>query len=166
MPFAEHESTLRHAIVEVAEASFFAFTGPLDAAGFAAMAGPPGASADRGGAAWYAMTVGFSGDLHGAIDVAVPETLAASLVGGFLGLDPSEPAAPDALRDGMGELANMICGTWLTRACRDGHFDLSPPAVTRVQGTPPYDAASRAAPDVDVYMLVNELPLRVLVRAA
>jgi hypothetical protein len=153
VPFAEHENALREAVVDVAESSFFAFAAPLDPGAFAALA--------AGASAWYATTVAFTGDLHGAIEVVVPEGLAASLVGGFLGADPGEPVEPDALRDGMGELANMICGTWLTRARRDGRFTLSPPGVSRCEAAP---AAGGAGEDAAVHVSVNDLPLRVVVR--
>lgn len=163
MLFADVDQTLRDAIVEVAEASFFAFTGPLDAQGFASLAAAPGGDPAHPVAPWFSTRVAFTGDRHGAIEVVVPEALAVSLVGGFLGIDPTEPIEPDALLDGMGELANMICGTWLTRTCRDGRFDLSPPAVATRQGAPSIAPIGQAAPEAAVHMAVNDLPLRVAV---
>jgi hypothetical protein len=47
----------------------------------------------------------------------------------------------------------MVCGTWLTRECRQRRFDLQPPVVRDVKG------ADRGE-DGGQPMLINEQPVR------
>ena len=110
-----------------------------------------------GDAAWLVATVPFrEGDATGVLSCSLPEDLARKLLDAFTGRDPREPQpSGDAVFDLVGELSNMICGTWLTtmataiRASRSaGPRSKSPPRrPTRTA------AAARVA--------VNDLPLLV-----
>jgi CheY-specific phosphatase CheX len=71
----------------------------------------------------------------------------------------------DQTFDGIGEFANIICGSWLTELGRNQAFDVGTPAVTRVP------AGWNALADVNNkerrhLVCINELPMRILVRSA
>jgi hypothetical protein len=52
--------------------------------------------------------------------------LAERLFDAFSGRDPEEPAPPIAeIHDLVGEFANMICGSWLTRAANERTFAIA-----------------------------------------
>jgi hypothetical protein len=56
--------------------------------------------------------------------------LAERLFDAFSGRDPEDPAAPlGEIHDLVGEFANMIGGSWLTRTANDRTFALSRPLV-------------------------------------
>ena len=131
----EHHESVREALVEVAENSFFAFVDPVEAENAAELlAMAPG---------WLQATVVFEGAFGGAMDIALAEPLAVELFTSFLGLEPD--AVPDdvPLFDLVGELGNMVCGSWLTRSCQRRRFDLQHPAVVRLSGAD----APQATPD-------------------
>jgi hypothetical protein len=119
----EHRGSLAAALDEVAAGSFFACVEPLDPAAFA-----DAAVTERD---WISVLVRFDGAFGGELSVALPGPLASELHAAFLGRDPGETPADDALFDLVGELGNMICGRWLTRACGRRRFELREPAVAR-----------------------------------
>jgi hypothetical protein len=142
------------AIAAVAERSFFAAVEPCDRQRFDELAASAGA--------WLIARVHFrEGDLAGILSCTLPHDLARSLLDAFTGRDPRDPEPDsDALFDLVGELSNMICGTWLTRTATDQTFTLSRPIVeaapARPQVTKP---GNRAA----ALIAVNDLPLAVSV---
>ena len=140
------------AIASVAERSFFADVQTCDRARFEEQAGT---------GAWLVATVHFrEGACAGMLSCTVPNDLARTLLDAFTGRDPRDPD-PDreALFDLVGELSNMICGTWLTRMATAQAFTLSRPVVQVVSGRP-----SISAPDATL-VAVNDLPLAVSVRS-
>ena len=56
--------------------------------------------------------------------------------------------------DSTGEFANMVCGTWLTRACARRRFDLQPPVVSVVPG------ASASTGEDEELLLINDWPVK------
>ena len=71
---------------------------------------------DGGDSDRQSVTVRFSGDMHGALVVAVTDDVLRSVVENMLGDDdPSNETA----RDGLGELANVICGNLLPMIAGD-----------------------------------------------
>lgn len=138
------------AIALVAEKSFFAEAEPCDRARFDELACA---------SAWLVATVHFrEGACAGALTCTVPHDLARTLLDAFTGRDPLD-AEPDreALFDLVGELSNMICGTWLTRMATAQAFTLSRPVVQMVSGRP-----SLHSEDATL-VAVNDLPLAVSV---
>jgi len=139
------------AIASVAEKSFYAEAEPCDRARFEQL---------DGGGDWLVATVHFrEGTCAGALTCTVPHSLARTLLDAFTGRDPLDPE-PDreALFDLVGELSNMICGTWLTRLAMTQAFTLSRPVVEAAPRRPPL-------PDEDAMLVtVNDLPLAVSVR--
>jgi len=138
------------AIASVAEKSFFAEAEPCDRARFEAL---------EAASAWLVATVHFrEGACAGALTCTVPHDLARTLLDAFTGRDPLDPE-PDreALFDLVGELSNMICGTWLTRMATAQAFTLSRPVVEMVSGRPALKLAGATL------VSVNDLPLAVSV---
>lgn len=58
--------------------------------------------------------VGFVGAMNGVINLYLEEDLAMRLTGSFLGMTEEEVAAegPEVIHDALGEMANMIVGTF------------------------------------------------------
>jgi hypothetical protein len=140
------------AITSVAERSFFADVQPCDRARFEDLAAA---------GAWLVARVDFrEGACAGTLSCTVPNDLARTLLDAFTGRDPRDPD-PDreALFDLVGELSNMICGTWLTRMATAQAFTLSRPVVQTVSGRPTLGSG-----EVTV-VAVNDLPLAVSVRS-
>ena len=148
----EAASAVVGAIATVAERSFFADVELCDVRRFDDLS--------TGTASWLVATVHFrEGDALGILSCSLPEELARNLLDAFTGRDPLEPEPDEeALFDLVGELSNMICGTWLTRmATEDQSFTLSRPTV---------HAAARPGAAVPgtgpaAFVAVNDLPLSV-----
>ena len=68
--------------------------------------------------------------------------------------------------DGVGEFANMVCGAWLSRLSDNCLFELRVPAVTRMTAgwTPLSDSNGREGL-ICRMVTINELPMRILIRA-
>ena len=124
------------AVETVAERSFFAVVDRCPAQVLSNLAGTV--------PHWMIATVRFEdGALHGWMSCLVPEPLAHELFDGFSGRDPSESAPGERdLYDLVGEFANMVCGTWLSRCVSDRAFRLAPPLVARI-GAPALDGTGR-----------------------
>jgi putative nucleotidyltransferase with HDIG domain len=149
---AEYGDTLVAAATEVAENSLFAFTNACDEAAFEAVAAP-----SSGGDGWLRANIEFSGPMIGRFELSVSEPLARHLGAAFAGSESGDDLSDDDLVDFTGEFANMICGTWLTRACRRESFTLSPPRVERRAPKParPADATTQ-----QFYLAIDEAPIR------
>jgi hypothetical protein len=114
----DSEAALVAAVGDVAERSFFAFAEACEAGRFAELV----EGTDR----WYSATVAFEeGGFDGSVRCLVPEDVAALMFDSFTGRGFDEPEPPSAhVCDLMGELANMVCGAWLTRAASHQIFNL------------------------------------------
>jgi CheY-specific phosphatase CheX len=130
----EHHDSVREALVEVAENSFFAFVDPVEAEVAAELL----AIAPR----WIQATVAFEGAFGGSMEIALAEPLAIELFVSFLGLEPGEVPDDTRLFDLVGEFCNMVCGSWLTRSCQRRSFDLRHPEVVRLPVAEGPEAAS------------------------
>ncbi|MBL8238421.1 MAG: chemotaxis protein CheX [Bryobacterales bacterium] len=75
--------------------------------------------------------VRFSGDQCGEFRMEVDDLAAGSMAGSFLGTDPVTAPSREEIDQVMGELANMICGAFLSRYEKEGLFALSSPEVLR-----------------------------------
>jgi len=140
------------AVVAVAERSFFADVQSCDRGRFDDLA----AAIDD---SWLVAMVHFrEGDFAGALSCSLPQDLARNLLDAFTGRDPQEPD-PDreALFDLVGELSNMICGTWLTRMAMAQTFTLSRPVVEFTRSRP------AVGEDTVAMMAINDWPLLVSV---
>ena len=116
---------LTDAVIAVAERSFFAWAEPAGEAG-----------AVPADSVWHKASVSFDGDFRGRTTFSVPPSLADELFRCFLGLGPDDPVDEAALRDLLGEFANMSCGSWLTGVQGRRCFTLASPEVESNVGAP------------------------------
>jgi len=148
------EAAMRSAVDDVAERSFFVMADACDDARFDEMAASH--------ANWLTAVVRFDeGSCVGEVSCTLPASLAASLFGAFSGRDPDDPApGADELVDLVGELANMVCGSWLTRAANHQTFTLCAPKVTSWSG----GWACAPAAERGLTLSIDELPFVIGVR--
>jgi len=138
----------------VAENSLFAFADASDQAAFDSTA-----CTDDTAGGWLNARVCFAGPVDGQLTLILPGKLARSLCVAFAGADTADEVAERDLVDFTGELANMVCGTWLTRTCQHDAFTLMPPLV-RFGG--PGRHARRNTGDDDparVYLAIDDTPI-------
>ena len=106
---------LHEAVEDVLEKMFFAEAAPMDAE-----TGPP--------EELVAARVDFEGSPSGRLNLRITVPAARALAADFLGEEASD-LSPDATAEVIGELANMICGSLLSRVESDTAFRLSAPVV-------------------------------------
>ena len=85
---------------------------------------PPGKSPEK---PMICAALSFSGSLNGALHIAVPVDVAVTLAGDFSGCDA--PQETDAIGYTVCELANMICGSALSKFEPDAHVVLTAPEL-------------------------------------
>lgn len=130
------------AVVRVAERSLYAFAEPVSPAIMPL-------TVDGG---WYDASVSFAGPFSGTMSMAVPVVLARQICAAFLG--DSDVDDETAIRDLVGEFANMTCGTWLTAVNEAGCFDLTHPEVSPATSLDPRELA----------FVINEMPVMLSAR--
>jgi len=151
---------LQTALIEVSENAYFVFVEPADDAQFADSVG---LVKD----AWLKVSVAFEGSFAGTVEIVLPEPLGMWLVTSLLGMQGHETLGELQEFDGVGEFANMVCGAWLSRLSDDCLFELRVPAVTRMTaGWNPIVETQGRQELVCRMVTINELPMRVLIRAA
>ena len=94
----------------------------------------------------------FSGEWCGTFELQTPLSSARTLTEGFIGtLDPAE-VEDEKTAEVICELANMVCGSTLTRLAGDKVFDLSSPHLMnlphRLPVAAPKDATATRALDL------------------
>jgi hypothetical protein len=146
------ETALVTAVCEVAERSFFAYAEPCDAGRFAELC--------EGTERWYSAGIEFDeGDWKGTLRCLVPDDAALAMFDAFSGRGFDEPApVPELVSDLMGELANMVCGAWLTRAASHQTFSLRTMPVVMSAACAPVNG------ETWVTIAVNDRPVAVAVR--
>ena len=78
-------------------------------------------------------TVCFSGQRSGVHGISASTKFCTELAENVLGLDPDDKILANDVSDALEELANIVCGHFLTTAFGEGPvFNLSPPSVSRV----------------------------------
>jgi len=151
--FREHREVLQESLVAVAQESFFSFAEPCDTERFGEAVSSAEADASGSVLRWLRACVEFEGAFAGRVSVTMPHALAVELMMAIAGLAPEDEIAEGHVIDSTGEFANMVCGTWLTKAAVHRKFNLRPPAVTSV-GAP----VERAA-DGEELVLINDRPV-------
>ncbi|MEI6669808.1 MAG: chemotaxis protein CheX [Acidobacteriota bacterium] len=161
--FAEHRPALQEALVNVSQESFFAFAELCGIDRFGDALAAVEAQSEGAAKRWLRSRVDFDGAFAGTVELTLPHALATELLMSFTGLTPEDGLTDVHVYDGIGEFANMVCGTWLTHACAHRRFDLQPPVVTAVAAP-----VTRAADGQEELVLVNDQPvsLRVEFRAS
>ena len=118
----EESSQLDEAVAYVAEEGFFASVEPIGQVEWEALC------TDHD--TWLESSVRFHGPLGGALRCRLPLALARELVSAFLGMETGELPPNDPLvQDLTGELANMVCGRWLTDVAPRALFSIARPTV-------------------------------------
>ena len=160
------QDALQSAVIEVCENAYFVFVEPCDAPQFSALVEQVRAEKGRGPSGrWLNASVAFHGASTGEVEVVLPERLGTWLVVSLLGLPPDAVLKDNQLLDGVGEFANMVCGAWLSRLSDDCLFELRVPAVTRMTaGWTPLSDSDRWGL-ICRMVTINELPMRILIRA-
>ena len=108
------ETALAESVREVLEKMFF-----VDLAD-----SPSGESLTSG----FAAELSFDGDPPGSFGLALDQVAARSATGDFLGNDSAD-LSEEQLKEVVCELANMICGSVLSRIESSATFRLSKPAI-------------------------------------
>jgi CheY-specific phosphatase CheX len=85
-------------------------------------AGSPAAPNDS----WMESRLEFMGESRGSFGLCMTRATAAVIAGNFLG-QPSEEFSAEQIEEVLCELSNMICGSFLSRFCKDAIFDLTHP---------------------------------------
>jgi CheY-specific phosphatase CheX len=136
LPDAERERII-DAVTRVAERSLFAFAEEIPVELMPA-------SIDGG---WHVASLQFAGPFSGRMSLAVPAVLGRQICDACIG---DEPADLSAVRDLVGEFANMTCGTWLTTRQEESCFDVTHPEVVDADHVPACDMA----------FAINDLPVK------
>jgi CheY-specific phosphatase CheX len=157
---------LLEALTHVAESSLFAFCDACPADAFVDLLATRSALVAGAPPLWLRAVTHFRGHSCGWVELTLPIPLAEELCAAFAGGEESLAERDGAARDFVGELANMLCGLWLTRTARQYLFDIAPPSVTTVT-----DAHVTEAMDDDQGVLcqcatVNDAPVLLRVRTA
>jgi hypothetical protein len=117
MPDSEWNGMLAAAAAEVLETMFFSSVyGPAQPGPY-----PP--------APRVAARVGFEGTPSGVLTLGVSEAAMRGLAGNFLASDEDGPLPLPQVAGVACELANMICGSLLSRVKAERHFRLSSPEL-------------------------------------
>jgi len=147
---------LNGALADVAERSFFAMAEPCERGAFDELA----AAVSQ----WHVSIVSFRGELSGTMSCAIPAALGTQFYDAFTGRADDEPAPTASLMaDLIGELANMVCGAWLTRVAQAQPFVLGQPKVVDMpEGWRPWTASS--AHEFEVAASIDGQPVIILVR--
>jgi CheY-specific phosphatase CheX len=153
-PIADYHEALLAAVTGVAENSLFAFVDASDQATFEAATIAPGAD---GGNDWLSAGIDFKGPIAGRFELTLSEALARHLCASFAGAETADEIGESDLLDFTGELANMMCGAWLTRAARHDAFSLMPPQVMR--GRPGLATAGSESPE-RFYLSIDDAAIR------
>ena len=156
-PAIDATDALRDAVVAVTEKSFFSYADICGPGQFAERAAELGDTP-----AWLHAAVPFSGAMNGAIEIEVPEELAQRLLASFTGRLPDDDESLGLhVVDSVGELANMICGCWLTQYSPSTPVDLSPPRVVRRVGVLDRPPVTAGATLDHVCAYIDDWPVRV-----
>lgn len=92
---------------------------------FADVMGPPQNPVIEPG---FWATLGFKGEISGTFSLSLSKDTARKLAANFFGEEESD-VSEEAVADMVGEMANMVCGSVLSRMTREVHFKLTHPVV-------------------------------------
>ena len=146
------------AVRQVAEDSLFACAEPCEMSRTAGLL-----EARPAAEPWLTAAIAFSGPCDGVVQVTLPRALAGDLAGAFCGVRPQTLDASQ-VADFAGELANMVCGLWLTQTRRSDRFALAMPVVGAAAVR---DVVAMAATDPGAFgIALNDTPVVLRLTAA
>jgi CheY-specific phosphatase CheX len=145
------------AVRQVAEDSLFACAEPCERSRTAGLL-----EARPVAEPWLTAAIAFDGPFEGVVRMALPRALAGDLAGAFCGVRPQSLDASQ-VDDFAGELANMVCGLWLTQTHRTERFALTPPVVDAAAAR---DIVAMATADPGAFgIALNDTPVLVRLTA-
>jgi CheY-specific phosphatase CheX len=118
---SEYESELQNAVTEVLESMCFVSLVEEDA---------PAITSET---PWVARKLDFRGPFAGSFGLRAPLEMATIFAGNLLGQDLEELSQHE-IGDSVGEIANMICGSFLCKLETKQPFDLTTPVVDLSDG--------------------------------
>jgi hypothetical protein len=151
-------AALSDAVQQVAEQSLFACAEPCEPPRTASLL-----QARPAVEPWLTAAIAFSGPFEGVVRLTLPGALARDLAGAFCGVLPGSLNAAQ-VADFAGELANMVCGLWLTQTHRSERFALAAPVVAAA--TASSVGAMAAADPGALGMALNDTPVLIGLTAA
>jgi CheY-specific phosphatase CheX len=125
----------------IAEALFAAAGDVLETMFFSPLMGEATPDVSHSEPAFMARLM-FSGGRSGSFAVRVSAGAASAIAANFLGED-TDVLEPGQVHDVICELANMICGSVLSRLDREAHFDLQHPELVETCSAPPPGSVCR-----------------------
>ncbi len=143
-------AALGAAALQVAEDSLFAYAEPCEPTRTAGLLKKRPVSEP-----WLSASIAFAGPFDGSVRLVLPRALATDLAGAFCGVRP-QSLTPAQVVDFAGELANMVCGLWLTQTHRIGRFELAAPVVVDVAVA---EVTTTAADPDALGIALNDTPL-------
>lgn len=147
--------TLVPALTAVVEESLFALAGVIDRQGFEGAVANPHVPGD-----WIVAGVRFEGPVRGRLELACPVACVRALCAAFIGAAAVGDVTEGEVRDFGGELANMVCGTWLTRTWRDEDFRIHPPGTDRTPARAQVLGLHASPGAWQGYLSIDETPIR------
>jgi hypothetical protein len=151
-------AALGDAVQRVAEDSLFACAETCEPSRTASLlqARPPAEP-------WLTAAIAFNGPFEGVVRLTLPRALAVDLAGAFCGVQPESLDASQVI-DFAGELANMVCGLWLTTTHRSERFELAAPLVAAAAAS---EVAAMAGTDPGALgIALNDTPVLIGLAAA
>ena len=100
---------------------------------FTEVYGPAQADEPRAGAR-LAAALNFEGTPSGRLALRISTDAARLLAGNFLAAEPDDPVPETQLGGVVCELANMVCGSLLSRVRAESRFRLDSPALVAAEG--------------------------------
>lgn len=132
MQTAELDGLLSASAADVLERMFF--TAPFEETETADGSAPHGN--------WISARLNFNGQQRGSFGTGMPPETARGLASAFLGAEPEE-LDPPQVAEVVCELANMFCGSLLSRFDRDTRFLLSSPEIEAPGAVRPEPVSAR-----------------------
>lgn len=131
MELSELNRMLSGATQEVLESMFFT-----------TLMGAPDDSADSG-SQWISARLAFHGDPPGNFGVRMPLETGRQLAASFLGGESEVTESQTG--EVICELANMVCGSMLSRLEKESRFELSSPEIEACEAACPQDVTASCA---------------------
>jgi len=73
--------------------------------------------------------IGMGGEMRGSVSLQCEKSMACAFTARLLGMDASEVESDEDLRDGLGEVVNMIAGSLKTALLEHGSIEIAIPIV-------------------------------------
>jgi chemotaxis protein CheY-P-specific phosphatase CheC len=121
----------------------------------------PKSSLPENGGNYLHVTVNYNGNNSGIVGLSSSVDLCYQLAENVLGMDPNDEETMDLAFDTLKELANIVCGRYLTSAYgKERVFQLSPPSVSEMNKKEWNELAKR---EETVGFTIDDIPVLIYV---